>query len=162
MAKVMSNYNKSLDCIALAMCLGRAGRTRLAAKVFAKAINDPSAVSAINTINASNELAAKRLQASARVDAKRTRLVAEDLSDEDIENILDGEDVDADLDGDSVEVNLDDEDGDDVDADFDLDDEDDDLGDDDLEADLDEDLDEDEAQEEFARVVANMSRRRRA
>lgn len=85
--KVMAKYNRSLDLVALALSLGAKGKSVQAAKVFASAINHHSCASAINVINASNQVAlhATKLQAAKMRAAEGDE---NELSDEELDQLL--------------------------------------------------------------------------
>lgn len=99
--KVLATYSRAMDCLALAAELGRQGRTAIAARAFMQAVNDPGigeVIKAMDTTNAYG-LKAQKLEASKKVSAsKKLRAneeAAEDMSDEEIDRLLNGEDIGA-------------------------------------------------------------------
>ncbi len=123
----MKVYNRSLDYITLAMAKGRQGDVVQAAKLFAKAIQEPDAVRAVAILEASNRQAftAAKVQAKAQVKAavavaasKRLKANEEfDLGDQDDVEGLAG-DEDTVIESAADEDEDDGEDGDDFDAQF--------------------------------------------
>lgn len=161
--KVMSSYNRALDCLSLAAALGQQGRIKAAANAFQAALREPSLTAAIETINASNQLAARAVRASAKrvkagEDCSDDELYADtiDLDDDEIDQALNGDGVDIDIDAD-LDESIDDEEEDviDLDADYDEDDFDPNF---EIES-SEEDLDGEETEAEFGQLVASMLRR---
>lgn len=159
--KVMSSYNRALDCLSLAAALGQQGRIKAAANAFQAALREPSLTAAIETINASNQLAARTARASAKrvkagEDCSDVEVYADaiDLDDDEIDEVLNGDGVDIDAD---LDESIDDEEEDviDLDADYDEDDFDPNF---EIES-SEEDLDGEETEAEFGQLVASMLRR---
>lgn len=95
--KVLATYNRALDCIALAAELARQGRTAVAARAFFQAVKDPSIVAAIQTLDATNAYGLQAMTA-ARLKAEAEEAPADEMSDEEIDRLLNGDDVSAEAD----------------------------------------------------------------
>lgn len=92
----MNKYNRSLDHVLLAMACAHKGQTAKAAKLFAKAIQQPDAVRAMAILEASNA-AARKTEASANKKVK----ASDDLDmgeDEDIDSLIEDEPEEASMD----------------------------------------------------------------
>lgn len=100
--KVLAQYNRALDCLALAAELGRQGRTEIAARAFFQAVQDPSITAAIQTLDATNAYGLQAM-AAARLKAEAEEAPSDDMSDEEIDRLLNGDDVEADLDEDPTD-----------------------------------------------------------
>lgn len=106
--KVMANYNRTLDLVALALTLGQNGKTVQAAKVFAAAIKHTSCKAAVNVINASNAVALQASKLRAAEEAEQDN----ELSDDELDQLLgQGEQVEADFGEDDEEGEGDEEEG---------------------------------------------------
>lgn len=95
--KVLATYSRAMDCLALAAELGRQGRTAIAARAFMQAVNDPGigeVIKAMDTTNAYG-LKAQKLEASKKLRANEEG--AEEMSDEEIDRLLNGDDIGADV-----------------------------------------------------------------
>lgn len=103
-------YNKALDYTVLAMQEMVNGKPVLAARLFAKATEQPDLQDAMRILEASNAQAFKKLQAS-KVEAPKTRLQAE--AEGEVEVAEEPEVVEEDLEGDPLEQVADAIDGDD-------------------------------------------------
>ncbi len=111
----MKVYNRSLDYVALAMATARGGDAAKAAKLFAKAIQEPDAVRAVAILEASN----KQAFTAAKVEAKAAKTVAaKRLKANEEFDMGDDEDLD-DLAGGEVDAATEDEDEEDEDEGFD-------------------------------------------
>lgn len=94
--QVLAQYNRALDCVALAMELATQGRTAVAARAFFQAVKDPSVTAAIRTLDATNAYGLQAMTAAARLKAEADEAASDDMSDEEIDRLLNGDDVDAD------------------------------------------------------------------
>ncbi len=149
--RVLATYNRSLDCLALAASLASQGRMKLAAQAFDSAIKDPSLKAGIAALDATNAYGMQALKASVGKGRTLRAEADEDLSDEEIDTLLNGDDVEADVDEDFDD--MDDEDDDDdggILEEAGIDDDDDDMD------------DEDDEQEDSSEVFAAVLKRLKA
>lgn len=116
----MKVYNRSLDYITLAMATGRRGDPVAAAKLFAKAIQEPDCVRAVAILEASNKQAftAAKVQAKTAVAASKRLKANEEFDmgeDADLEGLAGDDETVVES---AAEDEDDEEEGDDFDAQF--------------------------------------------
>lgn len=100
--QVLAQYNRALDCIALAAELAVQGRIAVAARAFFQAVKDPSITAAIRTLDATNAYGLQAMTA-AKLKAEAEEEVSDEMSDEEIDRLLNGDDVDAEVEDDPTD-----------------------------------------------------------
>lgn len=102
----MRNYNKSLDCLALAVAQLMKGRPITAGQLLVKASKMPDVVEAIHIIEASNKEAHNRMVTAAKQKqvAKKQVRAAEEVEEDDALRGLVGENDELGEDDDEMEV----------------------------------------------------------
>ena len=95
----MRTYNRSLDCITLAMAYAAKGNVTASAKMFNQAMQQPDVKRAIATLEASNKQAFKATASAKKIKANDDI----DMGDEEDLDALVGDNVDEDFAEDEVE-----------------------------------------------------------
>lgn len=154
--KVLATYNRALDCMALAAELARQGRVAVAARAFFQAVKDPSITAAIQTLDATNAYGLRAMTA-ARLRAE-AEAPSDEMSDEEIDRLLNGDDINAEADPTDGLEHLEDTSPEEILEEADVDD----VDVDDLDLDEDVEVEEDvepmeEEANEFASVIARLT-----